>query len=473
MVAGFELPEGDPDAIDAAVRQLSGVVNDLHAQETTVQGGFGQALASWKAPRADDFRHASAGVQVQLKMAQSTVESSLTLLSAYGKALRQARTDIADLGRQADRRQLETEQRAASMDPNDVDIDREWQHCAQFVGTLAAHAADIRNHLRTLAEQTAAAIEAATETALPGASALSPDDVRRRVDHAYGVEGTASALARGTLTAGQAWAALDTPGKALAPDEVKHDGQPDWPEILRAANDQAVTAWAIGSTPPAGWALGQLVQNFVAYRAAVAKLPTSLVDVVGPELDSGRLYGGVDDILGEVERTVQWTAADSDAASASFNLWRATETAGEGGLPAGFWSGAAHTFSLLGAVSDVATIWNPDVENSTEGNVLRGAAAANLAGIGAVEFGGTAAAALGLDAAVGWVPVAGQVVVVATGLFLAGDWVYHNWDTVKQWGSDVGNFVTDTVPDALGDAASDTVDALGDAADAVGDFLGL
>jgi hypothetical protein len=78
------------------------------------------------------------------------------------------------------------------------------------------------------------------------------------------------------------------------------------------------------------------------------------------------------------------------------------------------------------------------------------------------------------------VPVAGQVVVVATGLFLAGDWVYHNWDTVKGWGNDVGHFVTDTVPDALGDAAdavgdvaSDVGGGLEDAASTVGGWLGL
>lgn len=141
---------------------------------------------------------------------------------------------------------------------------------------------------------------------------------------------------------------------------------------------------------------------------------------------------------GDVARSVQWTGADSDAATASFNLWKATEAAGECGLPKGFLAGAGHVFSVLGGAGDVMTLIDPGVENKTEGNVLRGDAGANLAGLGAMEFGGVAAGALGLAATVGWVPVAGQIVVIGTGLFLAGDWVYHGLGSAAK---SVGSFL--------------------------------
>ena len=48
---------------------------------------------------------------------------------------------------------------------------------------------------------------------------------------------------------------------------------------------------------------------------------------------------------------------------------------------------------MLGVAGDVMTIVNPGLENKTEGNVMRGAAAANIVGTG-MAFSGTLAAAV-------------------------------------------------------------------------------
>jgi hypothetical protein len=479
-VNGFEKPPGDPDAVKAAASAIGALGGDVKTQEGALTPAFAAALASWHGPRSNTFRDASAGIQVQVKTAESALTNAASLLQAYGAALHNAQVDIADLERQAQQRQTAAEHAVAGMDPNDIDIDRTWQHASMAIGALAEQAETIRSHVRTLARTTAGAIDALTDTALPGGSTLSPEEIGRRVDAAYGVNGIQAALDGNLLTAEQAWTALETPSEALPEGAVEEDGEVDWAEVVRDTNDKLVNAWAIGTAPKTGWALGQLSRNFVEYTRALSNLPKTYADLSGPGLDvPTQPAEGVDTVLDEVLDTARMTDADVQAFAADFELARAVETAGEGGLT-GFMAGASHVMSILGVAGDVWTIYDPHVANDTEADLLRGAAGANLAGIGAVEFGGAAAAALGLDAAVGWVPVAGQVVIVVTGLFLAGDWVYHNWDEVKQWGKDVGDFVTDTVPDALGDAAdavgdvaSDAAGGLEDAASTVGGWLGL
>jgi hypothetical protein len=477
---GFEQPPGDPGSLTSAASALGALGGDAQSQEKKLASAFAAALGDWHGPRADTFRGASAGIQVQTKMADSALTNAAALLKTYAVALEQAQHDIADLGSRAQARHDQAEHQTSTMDPSSTQVDLTWQHATQYISGLAGQAQDIRDDLRKVATSTAGALDALTDTALPGGATLSPDEIRRRVDSAYGIGGIQAAIDAGSLTADQAWGALKTPSEALPDDAVEEDGEVDWPEVVRSTNDKLVNAWAIGTAPSAGWALGQLSRNFVEYTQALNSLPKSYADLSGPGLDiPDGTTSDIDTVLDDVLSTARVTAEDEQAFAADFDLAKALDTAGEGGL-SGFFAGASHAMAALGVVGDVWTLVDPGVDNETEADVLRGSAAANLVGIGAVEFGAEAAALVGLDAAVGWVPVAGQIVLVVSGLVLAGDWVYHNWDTVKGWAGDVSNFVTDTVPDALGDAAdavgdaaSDTADALGDAASTVGGWLGL
>jgi hypothetical protein len=79
---------------------------------------------------------------------------------------------------------------------------------------------------------------------------------------------------------------------------------------------------------------------------------------------------------------------------------------------------------------------------------------------------------VGINAVADWIPVAGQIIMVGTGLFLAGDYLYHHWDQVSHFvTSTVPHFVTSTVPHALGSAATATGHALSSGAKSVGHFV--
>jgi uncharacterized protein YukE len=81
--------------------------------------------------------------------------------------------------------------------------------------------------------------------------------------------------------------------------------------------------------------------------------------------------------------------------------------------------------------TDFATFENPGHGSAFEQNLNKVAAGANLVGIGvwgAATIDGAAmgGALLGVDATLGWIPVAGQVLLVVSGLVLAGIWAYDN-----------------------------------------------
>jgi hypothetical protein len=118
-------------------------------------------------------------------------------------------------------------------------------------------------------------------------------------------------------------------------------------------------------------------------------------------------------------------------------------------------SGILRTLGRLAApvavVADLYTIIHPD-QPGGEGTALQVAAGANAVGT---------IAALGvINASVDWIPVVGEVVAVATGLFLAGDWAYHNVPAFHDFCDTVGH---DTVS-----VAKDTWHGIQHAASAVG-----
>jgi hypothetical protein len=127
-------------------------------------------------------------------------------------------------------------------------------------------------------------------------------------------------------------------------------------------------------------------------------------------------------------------------------------------------------------VSDVATFIKPD-DPGAAGWVDRSMATANgvlsldgAAGGALSEFTGSAmTSALGgvatIDLTTGWVPVAGQIVLAGTALYLAGDWAYNNVRWFHDGVDDVGHTVAH-----LGDDAGHD---LGRAGDDVAHFFGL
>jgi hypothetical protein len=87
--------------------------------------------------------------------------------------------------------------------------------------------------------------------------------------------------------------------------------------------------------------------------------------------------------------------------------------------------GLGTTLSVLGVVADGATVVDPP-DKGAMGYVDRGAAGLN---------GGLIVANMAMDE----IPVAGEVVMIGTGVYLAGDFLYHNWTPFRDVCNDVGH----------------------------------
>lgn len=111
--------------------------------------------------------------------------------------------------------------------------------------------------------------------------------------------------------------------------------------------------------------------------------------------------------------------------------------------------GLGATLSGLGILADTGTVIDPP-DKGAMGWVDRGAAGVN---------GGLIAANLTMDE----IPVAGEVVMIGTGVYLAGDFLYHNWTPFRHVCNDVGH-VTAT---AAKDTAHVTENAVKDTGHAI------
>lgn len=125
-----------------------------------------------------------------------------------------------------------------------------------------------------------------------------------------------------------------------------------------------------------------------------------------------------------------------------------------GGVRAGgLLDGIGKALIPVAVLTDIATIENPGQGPAFEQNLNKGAAYANLAGtavwgaatIDGMAFGG---ALLGADAMLGWVPVAGQVLLVVSGLVLAGIWAYDNVKPFHDFCNAVGSETVHVAQDA-------------------------
>lgn len=125
-----------------------------------------------------------------------------------------------------------------------------------------------------------------------------------------------------------------------------------------------------------------------------------------------------------------------------------------------------------GIAGDALTIIDPE-DSGAMGWVDRGAAGVN---------GALLAANMTMDE----IPGVGEAVMIGTGAYLAGDYLYHHWQPfhdacdyvgghVADYAVDAGHAVADVASDtahAVSDAADKTVDAVGDAASSIAHGIG-
>ena len=100
--------------------------------------------------------------------------------------------------------------------------------------------------------------------------------------------------------------------------------------------------------------------------------------------------------------------------------------------------GLSYTLSYLGLAADVGTIISPQNQGAL-GWVDRGAAGVNALWIGA-------------DLALDVIPGVGEVALAATGIYLAGDYLYQHWTPFRDVANDVGH-ATVRAADDVGHAA--------------------
>lgn len=466
---GFELPPGDPDAIDGALRSWVNVASDLKSQESGARSGFAAALATWKGNRADDFRNASAGLQLQVHEAQSTIEESVGHLQAYSKVLRNAIEEIKQLQSTAAARQNSVQSQTAKLNPNSTQIDQLDQHCAMYVAALMQQAEVLRQGVVTAARATAGLIDAGTDVAVPDSEKLSPAAIARRVEQSTGVAGIQQAISGNSLTTGQAWAALNSATKELPADAVNGDGSINSAQLskdltaiekqeadnpAKKALDSTLDGWTLATAPSSSWALYRLAEAARNFHNATAALPADLAKLSPAELDTPSINKTPNALLDGIERDMSTlTPADEAAFAADADVTEATQSLLRNGLPfSADW--LAKGSVALGFLGDGWTLFDPKAP--TDDKVDAGVNALGLAATtetgstllaGGLEAGGLVTA----DAAVGWVPVVGWTLVAGT----AG---YELWKHRKAVGTfvthTVPNFVTKTVPHALGDAAS-------------------
>jgi uncharacterized protein YukE len=119
--------------------------------------------------------------------------------------------------------------------------------------------------------------------------------------------------------------------------------------------------------------------------------------------------------------------------------------------PAGRLGGRALT--VLGAAGDVLTIADPSPHALGGPTTERIAAAANLGAMAVTA--GPVAGLLAANAAVDWVPVAGEVVLAGTALYFAGDLIYQNRQAIGHALSWTGQEAVHVASDAVHGLASD------------------
>ncbi|RLV50793.1 hypothetical protein D9V37_02215 [Nocardioides mangrovicus] len=428
MTGDLTPPEGDPGTLTTATGSLGTAATGIGKQKTATQHAVATALEQWHGPRSDAFRQAGAGLQVELGMVQTSSQKVAGLVHAYGLALKKTQDDIKTWAKEV----KDADDRAAQVDPSSPESDRAFQHAGQLRGQLEQDARTAARQLKQLAAQIAAEIDDETALLVPKSDSLSPEAIRRRVFDELGVTGLS-----GHVSDAQAWKALGSAQAAVSKEDVEEDGEVDWKELADQLNNAGPAQLLAGTIGPLsgaeGWAVARFAQNARAVAGVEKNVQAIFSDMVGPMSD---LYksgiAGLGDVaarakdasvVADLERTL---AGNPEKQTASL-----LSKLKAGGIPeTGFLGAAGRFLAVVGVASDVLTIINPGVENKTEGHVLQGAAALNIAGT-AAAFAPTLATLAGINAVADWIPVAGQVVMIGTGLFLAGDWAYHHFGWFK------------------------------------------
>ncbi len=274
----FDPPSGDAGALAGAARTFGTTSAQMTTDAGTVKSAIATAVALWHGTRSTDFQTASFGIQVELEAVISASGTVSQLLSAYAKQFTSTCETLAGLKRQYDSIEQNADALARSLPPTQSDQqDTIYQHAARQQGLLVNEALLAKSSLNSLGSKLAAAIDAETDSILPGGSSVPLDEIGRRVDAAYGVIGLQGQAAAGTLTTAQAWSmmapAMAAAEKILDIVEDNKDGELPGGPVTTLTTDPAILQALLDDAradgiPPVRYSA--LLAQYWAVKAAVA-----------------------------------------------------------------------------------------------------------------------------------------------------------------------------------------------------------
>lgn len=298
---------------------------------------------------------------------------------------------------------------------------------------IASAVRDYAGSLRT-AQQRVAAYSAAAQAA--GATGHPADVASAQAAESDATAAVTAQQAEGDHAAAAVRAATSEMENPFGPDGPVRD----WIEKIHAPWDSLAGDAAVARV----LARASEGETIVKDAEKFAKELPGLMENKFAELDSSLEARGAS-WAEQVDATLQ---ADDDY-KAIWSLNEVTKAAGQDlTRGAGVARGVGLASDALGVVGDGFVLAKPE-DGGAMGWVDRGVAGANL-GLSGADGVATAIAIAGGTAEI---PVAGQVALVGTGLYLGGDYLYHHWTPFRDVANDVGHATVQGADD-VGHAAA-------------------
>ncbi len=405
-------PLGSPSAIHAAASRISGLGPDISALGSTARASRDDLVGrSWTGTAADAFGGFAGQLSSLCGALPGPASTMSRLLTTYASALETAQRGVTDAAARYHHEialinQISTR---TGSDPNRTEAD-------VAVAQAEIDAADRR------AQQCVDDASTAWDTF---------DSVRADVV-------SQAHAAAGEVAGDPAGAALE---ERTGPAEQARGWNDAFGSVWVLAQGDFVVDALVKRLAASGW------PEYVAGLRSQASILSSKASALDVLKSLGRTTAGDDAelaaLLSETERI------ESAIPSASRMATAATDASGALGV---LRTGAG----VLAIFGDAWTVVDP-AHDGARGTAERTAAAVN---------GGLIAANLLLDE----IPVVGEVVMVGTGLYLAGDWLYDHWTPFHDVCDDIGNGVStawDATSDAVSSVAGDVADGVKGAWDTV------
>ncbi len=389
----FDMPQGDPAALQAAAGRLRSVGDALRQAAGSVHSQASAVAGDWSGPASSHFDASAASVVDGLRRMAGDRDDAAAAIDTYARALAEAQ-----------------QQAAAAVQGYDEASARYQATMASLAGAPVATAAD-RAALSSAEEGAGADLQAAYSAAASTCAHAAAEASRAAVACAHRLAAVAehakdTALHRFLDLLAGPGAALGTLGLTMQATEatrmwklLRAFDAGDWATLAKA--DPKAYQQVLDVAATYGEDSGQAIAAQSRYIEAItggrwSKLASAAVPLEGVPTEA---VAGTLDVLGKA------------------------------GL-------------AVAVVGDIGTL----VDGRASG-VDKVVAGANLAGTGMaatdmVAETAVGAVLLGTDAVAGWIPGVGEVLVAGTAVYFAQEWVRSHWGDITHWASDAGRGVT-------------------------------